>query len=186
LKAPKLVIYKLYKGGGDCKRNNFHFKDDGKIPSDSIATSADYSFSNYQKGHLVNAEDFAYDCELDELTFRYYNCFPQSPNLNKGIFKKDETLIRKISQTDSLLIFVGGFYNYKTIGNGVHIPYNCFKVVYSLHSNEIIYCYVFTNDDNSIRIKTNWMSLNGLLLKNYGLDLRNLVPYYSRQLNQTH
>src|SRR5688572_10465708 len=66
LKAPLLVTYLLYKGGGECSRANFHFK-----PTSFSATSADYMYSGYDKGHLCNSEDFAYDCELDERTFRY-------------------------------------------------------------------------------------------------------------------
>lgn len=176
LKAPKLVIYKLYKGGGECKRNNFHFTTDG-ISRDKIATSADYKFSNYEKGHLANAEDFAYDCELDELTFRFINCFPQTANLNRKSWKNDETYIRNLSQTDSLIVFVGGFYGKKTIGNGVYVPTNCYKLVYSMKKHEFIYSYVFTNEENPMRLKVIPESLMMKISKEHDVDIRYYLTY---------
>src|SRR5262245_38069533 len=99
---PLYVSYFLHKGGGDCNRSSFRFKND--IDSLQTATDNDYAGSSYDKGHLANAEDFAFDCEKDELTFRYYNCLPQTANLNRGVWKKNETLIRKWSQHEKLYI----------------------------------------------------------------------------------
>ncbi len=174
LKAPKFVKYELYQGGGDCKRNNFHFTSGG-IHRSKIATSSDYYLSNFDKSHLANSEDFAYDCELDELTFRYYNCFPNYKELNRNIWKKDENLIRKMSQTDSLIIFVGGFYGDKTIGNGVSVPITCFKMVYSLKTHQFIYSYIFTNDKNPIKIKTDPNTLIAKIANKYYIDIRNFL-----------
>jgi endonuclease G len=176
LKAPKLVIYKLYKGGGECKRNNFHFTTDG-ISRDKIATYADYKFSNVDRGHLVNAEDFAYDCELEELTFRYHNCFAQNPNLNRKSWKTDEKMIRDLSQTDSLIVFVGGFYDTKTIGNGVYVPITCYKMVYSMKKHEFIYSYIFTNEETPVKIKVIPESLMMKISKEYNVDIRYHLSY---------
>ena len=101
LKMVIQVNYTLYKGGGDCDRKRFRFKKGTKI---DISSNKQYTKSGYDRGHLANAKDFAYDCEKDEKTFRYYNCLPQTPNLNRGIWKVWETKIRKESQTDSLLL----------------------------------------------------------------------------------
>ena len=140
------VKYKLYKGGGDCDRNQFDFIIDD-IPN--TATSFDYNHSGFDQGHLCNAEDFAYDCMKEAITFRFYNCIPQYPNLNRGIWKSYEHKIRKLSQTDSLLIFCGGIYNDQKIPNTkVYIPDKCWKVVYSLSSGDILYCLLFTNKQN--------------------------------------
>ena len=40
IKEPLFVTYKLYKGGGDCSRKGFRFKNDTKIP---MATIKDYA-----------------------------------------------------------------------------------------------------------------------------------------------
>lgn len=147
IKEPLYVSYKLYKGGGDCDRAGFRFKNDTRL---STATQKDYAATGYDQGHLANAEDFASDCVKDEATFRFYNCLPQTANLNRGIWKKWETEIRKESQTDSLLIMCGGtFETKKIIGDGVWVPTHCWKIVKSLSKNKVLHCLYFTNTENA-------------------------------------
>ncbi len=163
LHEPLWVSYKLYKGGGGCDRKGFRFKND--IDSLKTATDKDYSKSGYDKGHLANAEDFAYDCTKDELTFRYYNCLPQTPNLNRGVWKTNETQIRQWSQTDSLLIVCGGTFGIRKIGH-IAVPDYCWKIVQSLSTLEILYCGWFTNsahatsEEISLKELLNRTSLN--------------------------
>ncbi|MES2761752.1 MAG: DNA/RNA non-specific endonuclease [Bacteroidota bacterium] len=142
LHEPRYVSYTLYKGGGNCDRAKFHFKNDKE--NVECATDADYAESSYDKGHLANAEDFAFDCEKDELTFRYYNCLPQTTNLNRGIWKKNETLVRKWSQTQKLYIICGGYFKSKKIGN-IAVPDYCWKVVQSCKTKDILFCGWFKN-----------------------------------------
>jgi len=143
---PRYVTYILYKGGGDCDRDKFRFKnDDARLQT---ATDADYSGSHYDKGHLANAEDFAFDCAKDELTFRYYNCLPQTVNLNRGKWKTIETKVREWSQTDSLLIICGGYFGDKKIGN-IAVPSYCWKVVQSFSSKKVLFCGWFSNTDKA-------------------------------------
>jgi endonuclease G len=142
LHEPLWISYKLYRGGGVCSRSKFRFHND--IDSLQTATDKDYARSGFDKGHLANAEDFAYDCTKDELTFRYYNCLPQTPNLNRGVWKIKETLIRQWSQSDSLLIVCGGTFTKKKIGR-IAVPDHCWKVVQSLTTKKILFCGWFTN-----------------------------------------
>lgn len=147
IKQPLFVTYKMYKGGGDCSRAGFRFKNDTKIP---MATLKDYAASGYDQGHLVSAEDFAFDCVADEKTFRFYNCLPQTPNLNRGIWKKWETEIRKESQINELYIIAGGHFTKKiTIGNGVWVPTHCFKVVQDVKTKKIKHVLYFTNTNQA-------------------------------------
>jgi len=147
IKQPLFVTYKMYKGGGDCSRAGFRFKNDTKIP---MAKAKDYSASGYDQGHLVSAEDFAFDCVADEKTFRFYNCLPQTPNLNRGIWKKWETEIRKESQINELYIIAGGHFTKKiTIGNGVWVPTHCFKVVQDVKTKKIKHVLYFTNTNQA-------------------------------------
>jgi len=139
---PKYVSYFLYKGGGDCDRDKFSFKNDD--PRLQCATDGDYKGSGYDKGHLANAEDFAFDCAKDELTFRYYNCLPQTENLNRGIWKKIETQVRKWSQTEKLYIICGGYFGNKKIGK-ISVPSYCWKVVQSFITKKILFCGWFSN-----------------------------------------
>jgi len=149
IKSTIFVKYKLYQGGGDCSRSNYKFKNDTKI---NMIHNKDYRKSGYDRGHLANAEDFAFDCNKIEQTFRLYNCIPQTPNLNRGNFKKDESLIRRLSKTDSLLIMTGGIFINKTSPNGlIIVPDYCFKIVKNLKTNNIIYVILYKNDDASTR-----------------------------------
>lgn len=147
IKQPLYVSYILYKGGGDCDRTKFRFKNDTKLET---ATQKDYAATGYDQGHLANAEDFASDCIKDESTFRFYNCLPQTANLNRGIWKKWETEIRKESQNDSLYVICGGsFETKKIIGNGVWVPIHCWKVVQSFKTKKIKHILYFDNTDKA-------------------------------------
>ncbi len=164
LREPVFVTYKLYQGGGDCSRAGFRFKNDLEI---YLVGDAEYSHSGYDKGHLVNAEDFAYDCELDEMTFRYYNCLPQTPNLNRGIWKVWETDLRKQSQQDSLYILCGGVWTDRYRGN-MPVPTLCWKVVKNLRTAQIEHVLIFTNEAKESEAKE-W--LLGELEKMLGFSL---------------
>lgn len=161
---PYYVSYKLYRGGGKCPRDKFRFKNDTDIKT---ADSDDYDKSGYDMGHLANAADFAFDCEKDEKTFRYYNCLPQYPNLNRGIWKKWETKIRQESQQDSLLILCGGVFSDKKIkpSSKVIVPDNCWKIVYSLSKKKILWCIWFVNSPKAVSEETTFV------------DLQKLIPY---------
>ncbi len=142
LREPLYVTYTLYKGGGDCDRDGMRFDECGV----NTATDDDYDKA-YDKGHLANAEDFAYDCDLDRATFCYYNCLPQVPRLNRGIWKTWETQIRKLSQKKRLFIVAGGIFGTKTYGpNRIGVPDYCYKIVYEADTRKVLYCLLFPND----------------------------------------
>ncbi len=147
---PLYVKYKLYQGGGNCNRSQFCFKTNNLPHS---ATKNDYAYSGYDIGHLCPAEDFSYDCSLEQETFYFYNAIPQTPNLNRGIWKHFENEIRKDSQHDSLLIICGAVYDDVDKINSISVPVNCWKVVKSLSTNKILYCLWFTNgmEDNEVK-----------------------------------
>lgn len=148
---PLFVKYILYKGGGDCNRSQFSFKSD-KVKNS--AKAKDYNFSGYDEGHLVSAEDFAYDCNKMGQTFKYYNCVPQTPKLNRGVWKTYESRIRTLSQTDSLLIWCGGVYlDRKLQSSNVYVPTYCWKIVKSLKTNKIIYVLLFNNEMETSYVK---------------------------------
>lgn len=140
---PSKVIYNLYQGGGKCSRKGFRFKND--IPGLPAAQQKDYAGKGYDEGHLADAADFAYDCKLDEETFRYYNCVPQTPSLNRGAWKHWETVIRNESQTDSLHIEVGNIFSQQFIGDSIYIPLFCYKIVTSLTTQKTLH-YIICNN----------------------------------------
>jgi len=125
LKQPVAVTYTLYKGGGTAKRDNDHFTGTRLTLHDK-----DYVHSGYDRGHLVPAEDFAYNDSLQKLTFSYYNCVPQNPKLNRGKWKKYETKVRKLSQKDTLFVICINQYKYTYIDR-FNVPEVCYKFVYN-------------------------------------------------------
>jgi endonuclease G len=145
LKDPLYVTYVLKRGGGDCDRDNFRFKPDSTL----TATSADYSHSGYDQGHLANAEDFVYDCTLDKKTFSYYNCIPQTRKLNRGVWKVWETRIRTLSQSHTLYITAGGIYTDRTLkrDHPVGVPDYCYKIVVDSATRSTVYSLIFPNDN---------------------------------------
>jgi endonuclease G len=160
------VKYKLYKGGGDCKRPN-NWVNDTKL---KLVNENQYKGTIYDKGHLANAEDFAYNCHLDSLTFRDYNRIPQTKKLNRGVWKSLEDEVRGLSQNDSLLIICGGFWDERSKEvNGMKIPVKCWKLIYSLSHKKILYCYIFLNSDTPLRYESN---IGGLeLMLGYSLNI---------------
>jgi endonuclease G len=158
LKSPLYVMYYLYKGGGDCSRKKLRFVSEYKT-----ALNSDYVKSGYQRGHLVNAEDFAFDCEMERCTFSYYNCVPQHPKLNMGSWKSWETTIRNESQRDKLKIYTGGIYGNKKIGRGVGVPDYCWKVVYNTRTKLIMHVLLFRNDGSQAVERTTISRLKQLL-----------------------
>jgi DNA/RNA endonuclease G (NUC1) len=160
------VKYKLYKGGGDCKRPN-NWVNDTKL---KLVNENQYKGTIYDKGHLANAEDFAYNCHLDSLTFRDYNRIPQTKKLNRGVWKSLEDEVRGLSQNDSLLIICGGFWDERSKEvNGMKIPVKCWKLIYSLSQKKILYCYIFLNSDTPLRYESN---IGGLeLMLGYSLNI---------------
>lgn len=147
--GPAIVTYKIFKAGGDCERDTFAFCND--IKTLYTATNKDYAHSGYDKGHMANSEDFAYDCWLDEVTFRYYNCVPQSPELNRGAWRSYESKIRNLSYTDSLFIICYNHFSSKKLNERVSIPDTCYKFVYTLSDRKLVISIAYTNDKKPVR-----------------------------------
>lgn len=157
IKQPRVVVYSLYKGGGSCKRYGFFFKND----KDNIKTTtlSDYSKSGFDRGHLANAEDFAFDCVLEEYTFRYYNCIPQTRILNRGVWREKEITVRELSQTDTIRIvcFARKFRKYGTL----YVPLICGKIV--VKKDGTVFMWTFDQ--------------NGYLLNNSSVVRRKYLKY---------
>lgn len=172
LKAPVVVSYKLYKGGGNCNRKGFNFTND--IETLNTAKESDYRKSGYDRGHLANAEDFAYNCDLMKLTFRYYNCVPQTPNLNRGIWKSKETKIRNYSQNDSLFIIIINKFGDSKIGDNVSVPEYCIKVVYNLKTLKPIFAFYTSNRRMPVYCETTINQIDSL----FSVKVEKYLNYY--------
>ena len=142
LKVPLYVVHYLYNGGGDFSRSKLRF-----IKEKNTANDSDYAKSGYDRGHLVSAEDFAYDYRKQSITFSYYNCFPQTRHLNRGPWKSWENTIRGESKKWPLKIYTGGIYGNRRIKGKVGVPDYCWKVVYNQKTGLILHALIFANDN---------------------------------------
>lgn len=158
---PMYVTYYLYKGGGELKRN------DKFVSAKGTYTDKDYYKSGFDRGHLVNCEDFAYNQKYLDETFTYYNIIPQHASLNRGIWKTYENHVRKLSQTKSLFIVCGG-YDYIKFGK-LWVPAYNFKLVFDSNGN-FLEGRIFTNykyENSYIEVKSvkEFENISKLLLK---------------------
>jgi len=166
IKLPIAVVYTLYQGGGEASRKSDNFINDTKIP---MLTNKDYAGSGYDKGHLVPAEDFAYDDSLQNLTFRFYNCIPQTPNLNRGKWKGIESKTRRFSRLDTICVV--NFMTYDTVKTSsvsFYVPKVCYKAVYNLSNNLMLSCWGYENTSENKEVK---ISDNVLLIFNLFYEL---------------
>lgn len=127
--TPSFVRYKLWKGGGKVKRTGLQFRQ--TVPGPLFH----YSRSGYDKGHMAPAADFAHTRKEMAATFDYVNALPQTPALNRGEWKRDETRVRRWSQTDSLLIECGGL-EFDSVDH--QVPTLCYKIVISLSRGDTL------------------------------------------------
>jgi endonuclease G, mitochondrial len=159
IKQPLFVKYSLHKGGGASDRAGMRFINDR--PEIETATDRDYAGSGYDKGHLANAEDFAFNRRKQELTFVYYNALPQTGNLNRGVWKTYETTVRQWSKKDRLVIICGG-YRFRKKGR-LYVPTHCFKVVQNEKTKEVLFCGTFTNTSKATKREVTSSSLERTL-----------------------
>jgi endonuclease G len=171
LKTPLYVEYDLFNGGGSISRKQFYFKKEALTLNDQSYKSINKGLIKYDRGHLANAEDFAFDYYKEKLTFSYYNCLPQTRKLNRGIWKIWETAIRNQSRKWPLRIYCGGIFEYPSL-NSIAIPSYCWKVVINLKTHSIMHVLLFKNDNSGLVQRINISELKKIL--NYDF----IINYY--------
>ena len=119
-RAPSYVIYSMYK------------------PRVKVARAG----MNFDRGHLCAAADMANSRQAMYSTFCYVNIIPQTPALNRQIWKYYETYVRNLSQTDSLTIICGGC-DWDSLRP--YIPTRCFKLVWNHRTHSWVLSLIFQN-----------------------------------------
>lgn len=135
VKGPEYVVEHLtlesIKGTAGRKDD---FRVDPEVPKQFQAQLSDYTKTGYDRGHLAPAADNSQSPEIMSESFFLSNMMPQAPNLNRGVWKNLETLIRTWASDKDYDIYVitGTIFDagYKTIGeNKVGVPTRTFKVI---------------------------------------------------------
>ncbi len=92
---------------GCVKRSNA-FQADQSLPDGEEARKADYAKSGYDIGHQANDADMDWDVTVERESFILTNMAPQTPALNRGIWKVLETDVRAWAHAGhALTIYVG-------------------------------------------------------------------------------
>ena len=141
-KIPNWVAYELTDAevNGEVPRYD-RFKPDPMVPQDATATTNDYKYSGYDRGHMAPAADMKWDEQVMRESFYLSNIFPQNPNLNGGVWKDLEEQVRDLaSQKGKIFVVCGPIVTNPstTIGeNKVVVPQHFFKVLLQENNGEI-------------------------------------------------
>ncbi|MCX8014421.1 MAG: DNA/RNA non-specific endonuclease, partial [candidate division WOR-3 bacterium] len=153
-KIPDWVAYQLdtFELKGTVSRQAGKFKPDSSLPVGMRAELIDYENSGYDRGHMAPAGDFKRSRAAMLTTFLLSNICPQTPELNRKIWRKLEESVRKQVTLNGKAwivtgnIFLGNDSNLvepmQFIGpNKVAVPTHCFKVVLACKCDSIFTMY---------------------------------------------
>lgn len=151
-KLPNWVAWELTAAEtrGSHTRRGVNFLEDDNVRG-RRATSADYSRSGYDRGHMCPSADCKWSEQAQEQSFLLTNICPQDRGLNGGAWNDLEQLCRKWARRYGSLHIVCGpvFYDdkqVKTIGrNRVAVPHAFFKVVLRLGKHPQAIGFIYDN-----------------------------------------
>ena len=81
----------------DLKRLN-NFREDPRVPEMFRSTLATFEGSKHDRGHLISSADRLEDALINSETFLMSNMSPQVGKFNRGVWKKLESAVRKLSR----------------------------------------------------------------------------------------
>ncbi|MGI4793575.1 MAG: DNA/RNA non-specific endonuclease [Janthinobacterium lividum] len=110
------------------------FHPDDRLPQVDGAQLEDYRKSGYNRGHMTPSGDMPGE-QAQQQSFSLANMVPQTAELNRGIWARIESAVRKLTEQESELYLVTGPAfrgdQIKSIGpNGVLVPTSTWKAVY--------------------------------------------------------
>lgn len=131
------------------KRKN-NFKAD-PLASGNVATVKDYKGSGYDRGHLCPAAAMAFKQKAMDQTFYMTNMSPQLPGFNRGIWKRLEAHVRKLtSEKKRLFVTTGAVIGESEINIGVNrvpVPTYFYKaLMYITESNTETVAYLMKHE----------------------------------------
>lgn len=133
--GPRVAVERLtaeHTVGCVDRRNDFPFHKDDEVPS---ADPRNYTFSGYDRGHQVPAQDLAYSPETMRASMSMVNIWPQVPGLNRDGWEGLEVAVRRWAQIrGEVVVYTGPVLDSTTaaasIGRGhVTVPIAFWKVI---------------------------------------------------------
>lgn len=133
-RIPVWVAYQLTASQIVTKERRDAFRTDPRLTDEQNAHCADYAGTGYDRGHAVPRDDMNRTFEVQADTFLLSNMSPQTPALNRGIWRWLEELVRVWGKEFKTVYIVAGpvFVGQQTrmVPSGrVAIPTEFFKIV---------------------------------------------------------
>jgi endonuclease G, mitochondrial len=135
--AEHLTGERLLQGRGLKRVNSFH--SDDRLPPSERAELADYARSGYDRGHIAPSGDM-FDPQSQHESFSLANMIPQEPSVNRGVWERIESGVRRMVKTrGELFVVTGPLFqgaDLKRIGGRVLVPSATFKAMYDPNRKE--------------------------------------------------
>lgn len=158
-KVPAWVGYELNPQNliGSAKRTD-NFREDDKLDVGIRSNLSDYKGSGYDRGHMAPAAAFKRSEDAMSTTFLLSNMAPQTPQLNRGVWRIIEEKVRRFaSKSGRTIVFTGNYFptesQSQVIGaNKVGVPTHSYKVILHLSTEQkwLAYAFVAPNVKTSL------------------------------------
>lgn len=127
LKLPEWVTYRLtaemIEAEKDGERSSYYWQKGSLKPSD-------YSKSGYDRSHMAPYGALNYDAQSAKETFSMINIMPQTPFINRGIWKHLETYEGKLAMKEGcVLVHIRNHFDGRK-KEKLHIPEYHIKTIY--------------------------------------------------------
>lgn len=158
-KIPEVVGFNIQKKNViNCNARQGKFHQDPEADGQDVSPT-EYNHSGYDRGHMADAEDFAYNRTLQYESFSMTNMTPQAPGLNRGGWKWLETASRYWAyEYGSVVVYDGVVMKGSTdYIDQVLVPSSLWKVVYIPSINRAI-AVVVPNEKISGKDILNYMT----------------------------
>jgi endonuclease G len=171
-KVPTWVSWELNTSYFGSTTRQDDFRPDDTLPANlPQASLADYSGSGFDRGHMCPSDDRTLTTAANSQTFFLTNMVPQAANNNRGPWEKLEAESRTLASAGKeVFVIAGGVFSAssRTIGSGVVVPDQTFKVVVVLDAvgqgprdvttNTRVIAVEMPNDDSQISLSADWHS----------------------------
>jgi len=143
IKKPFMINYEIngsvYKKGYHKYKRPSSFKADYSLPKKLRSYTSNYSRTGYDRGHNNPNSLWNYNKKLQKETFIMSNVAPQTPQLNRILWRKIERFVKIESIKYKTLKVITGSCGIKGhIKNNIVIPEYFFKIVYYPSLNKTI------------------------------------------------
>jgi endonuclease G len=169
-KVPNWVSWEITTGYLGSASRQDDYRPDTTLPSGMPqAALSDYSGSGWDRGHMCPSADRTATTTANSQTFLLSNMVPQSRNNNGGPWARLETYSRTLAQSGKqVYVVAGGVFvgSNQTIGNGVSVPDDTWKVVVVLDqvgagasavtTATRVIAVVMPNNDDDVSASDDW------------------------------